>query len=115
MPAGFLVVIAVRFGAIDGIPEIALFFAQQGDFVEMVQGEGAGQALQRMGQLLGLSPQRLEQCLTDEPYMMSLVEDLQQNMAADNVQSTPTFIINGEAHAGNRPVEAFAALIEEHL
>ena len=31
------------------------------------------------------------------------------------IQSTPSFVINGEMHAGALPIEAFAKLIEPHL
>ena len=94
---------------------IAIFYAQQDSFLDMVRGEGPGPALQRMGQLIGLSPERLEQCLNDEPFMLSLVEDLQANVESSGVQSTPTFVINGETHTGFRPVDDFAALIEDAL
>jgi Protein-disulfide isomerase len=71
--------------------------------------------LRRIGRLGGLSEERIRQCLTDEDFMRAMVERFQETAEADGVRSTPTFFINGDMHTGDRSVEDFAALIEEHL
>jgi protein-disulfide isomerase len=113
---GLWATMLVRCGGEESFWEsLAIFMAQQESFFEAVQGDGPGPALQQTGRLLGLSDQRLQQCLTDEEYMTRIVEDLQANMAEYEVESTPTFFINGDRHSGNRTAAEFGALIEEKL
>lgn len=82
---------------------------------EWLRAENPVAELQRIGRLAGLSAERLQACLTDEPFMLQLVGDYQRNASADEIRSTPTFLINGERHSGFMPASAFAALIEPHL
>lgn len=71
--------------------------------------------MQRIGRLGGLSPERMQTCLTDETFMRRLVEDYQRNAEADNLRSTPTFIIDGASHSGAMGVEEFSALLDAAL
>ncbi len=71
--------------------------------------------LQRIGRLGGLPAERMQACLSDEALLNRLVADYQTNATADNVRSTPTFIINGETATGAMGVAAFSALIDKHL
>ena len=71
--------------------------------------------LQRIGRLGGLPAERMQACLTDEALLNRLVADYQANATADNVRSTPTFIINGETATGAMSAAAFSALIDKHL
>jgi protein-disulfide isomerase len=71
--------------------------------------------MQRIGRLGGLPADRMQACLTDEALMNRLVADFQTNATEHNVQSTPTFIINGEKATGAMDVAAFSALIDKHL
>lgn len=71
--------------------------------------------LQRIGRLGGLPAERMQACLSDEAFLNRLVADYQANATADGVNSTPTFIINGEKATGAMSVAAFSALIDKHL
>lgn len=71
--------------------------------------------LQRIGRLGGLPAERMQACLSDEALLNRLVADFQTNTTADNVNSTPTFIINGETATGAMSAAAFSALIDKHL
>ena len=71
--------------------------------------------IQKIGRLNGLSADQLNACLSDQDYAKALIETYQQNAAADDVTSTPTFIINGEKHAGNLPFDELAELIDAQL
>jgi protein-disulfide isomerase len=73
------------------------------------------QEIMKIARLNGLSNDQIQACLSDEEYAKSLIEWYQKNAEADEVTSTPTFIINGEKHTGNMPFEDFAALIEAEL
>jgi protein-disulfide isomerase len=71
--------------------------------------------LQRIGRLGGLSADRMQACLSDEAFMTSLVEDFQKNAGADQINATPTFIVNGEKVSGAISAQEMSALIDKHL
>lgn len=71
--------------------------------------------IQKIGQLNGLSGSQMHACLTDRPYAEKLVERYQTNAQEHGIQSTPSFIINGDLHSGNMAYEEFAALIDRYL
>lgn len=93
-------------------PMLDMFLSRQ---QEWTRAEEPVAELTRLARLGGLSQERIQACLTDEAFMTRLVEDYQRNAGADEVNSTPTFLINGEKHTGDMSVEDFAALIETHL
>ncbi|MEM9784723.1 MAG: DsbA family protein [Pseudomonadota bacterium] len=74
-----------------------------------------GAAIQRVGKLNGLSSKALDACLSDEGYARTLVERYQAGAEEHNVNSTPTFVVNGEVHRGNMPVEDFREILDEAL
>ncbi len=74
-----------------------------------------GNAIQQVGRRAGLPAERLQQCLSDREFAKTLLETYQKNRDADDVQSTPTFVINGETHSGDMNFEAFSALIDKSL
>ena len=68
----------------------------------------------RSGRVAGLDSDTLDACLNDEEKAKALVAWYQQNAEADEVNSTPTLIINDEKHA-NMSYDALKAIIEEKL
>lgn len=71
--------------------------------------------LRRLGRLAGLSEERMDSCLADQELMDSI---LQQRLTAQNqheVQSTPSFVIDGQTYAGSRDLEGFSAVIDPLL
>lgn len=74
-----------------------------------------GHAIQQVGRRAGLSAERLEQCLSDRDFAKDLLAAYQQNMEADQVKSTPTFIIGGEQHTGAMSYEDFAEILDANL
>ena len=68
--------------------------------------------ISKIARLNGLSSAQLDACFSDQDYARALVEAYQRNAADDDVNSTPTFIINGAKHAGNMPFEELAALVD---
>jgi len=79
------------------------------------RAEDIGAEIQKIGRLNGLSAEAIGACLTDQDYAKALIERYQSFATADDVRSTPTFLINGEKHTGNMPVADFSALIDKHL
>ncbi|SFD66352.1 DsbA family protein [Roseivivax sediminis] len=70
--------------------------------------------LRKVGRLAGLGNEELESCLTDGDKLRSLVAWYQENAEADEVEATPTFIVDGEKHS-NMNYEDFSALLDEKL
>ncbi len=74
-----------------------------------------GHAIQQVGRRAGLPAERLQQCLSDREFAKQLLDTYQDNREADEVQSTPTFVINGEKHSGEMNFEDFSALLDAAL
>ena len=71
--------------------------------------------LARVARFAGISQKDFEACLVNEPLMTDIREraaDAQQKFGID---STPTFIIEGEKIVGARPFEDFRDVIEKAL
>lgn len=77
-------------------------------------GDVAGE-IQKIGQLNGLSGSQMGACLTDRPYAEELVARYQANAQEHGIQSTPSFIINGDLYTGNMPYEEFADVVDRYL
>ncbi len=68
-----------------------------------------------IAKLAGFSQESFDACLKNQSVMDSVLTV--RNRAEDHfgVTGTPTFFINGEKHSGNKSVDEFSALIEDHL
>ncbi len=71
--------------------------------------------LKKIGRLNGLSNEAMDQCMDDDAFGKTLFDNYEKNARADDVQSTPTFIINGDKVSGNMPYPEFSALIDKYL
>ena len=74
-----------------------------------------GAAIAQIGRRAGLSNDQVAACLSDRAFGKALLEDYQRNAGADEVRSTPTFIIGGETHTGAMGFEDFSALLDAAL
>jgi len=71
--------------------------------------------LKQLGRLAGMGEQEIDRCLADDELMDGILQTRIEAQEQYDVGSTPTFIIDGKAHAGSRDIEAFAELIEPLL
>ncbi|MGR3502679.1 DsbA family protein [Pseudaestuariivita sp.] len=55
--------------------------------------------LRKVGRLAGISGEQIEACLTDGDKLRALVEWFRANATADDISSTPSFVINGRKYA----------------
>lgn len=76
-----------------------LLFKSQGDWARAGDPVAISEALRKVGRLAGLNSDQLQSCLTDEANAEALVGWYQDNVAKDNISSTPSFIINGEKYS----------------
>ena len=68
--------------------------------------------LRKIGRLAGLDGDTIEACMTDATSLRTLVAWYQENAAADGVQSTPSFVINGTTY-NNMAYPEMKRLIDE--
>lgn len=70
--------------------------------------------LRRVGRIAGMNDETINACLADSAKAQALVAEYQRNKEADGVNSTPTFLVNGE-NVSNPGYSALKELIEAEL
>lgn len=92
---------------------VEMMFEEQRDWV---QGEPADVAenLRRIGRRAGLSDDQLEQCLSDNAMAQAMVTLSTEQSTADEIQGTPSFVINGELYS-NMSYADFSELLDGML
>ena len=70
--------------------------------------------LRKLGKVAGLSEEQVDACLADSEKAKTLVAWFKQNAEADEVQSTPTLLINGQKYA-NMNYADLKVIIDEQL
>lgn len=91
-----------------------LFYTGQQDWARAGDGAAIAAALRNIGKVGGLTDEQLDACMSDGDKAQELMAWFRANAEADEVTSTPSFIINGEKH-GNMTYEDFAALLDEKI
>ena len=90
-----------------------LLYTGQSEWAKGAPAEIAD-SIRKIGLVAGLSNEQLDACMTDADQAQALFSWYQQNAEADDITSTPTFVVNGEKF-GNLSYEEFAAIIDEKL
>ena len=99
-----------RFFGISG-----MIYGQQKDWIGDGQDPVAiADRLRKIGKVAGLSDEKLDACLSDDTWAKTLFTWYRDNAAADEVNATPTLIINGEK-VSNQPYEDLKQIIEGEL
>lgn len=70
--------------------------------------------LRRIGLTTGMTNEELDACFSDSTQVETLVAWYQQNFTRDNMDSTPSFLINGQKYS-NMNYENFAKTLDEKL
>jgi protein-disulfide isomerase len=96
------------FGIVDEI------FRTQRDWSRAGDDAAVAAALRRIGKLANLTDEEINACMSDQAFANALVQAYQENAKRDGIESTPTFLINGEK-TGNKPWEALKAQIDAAL
>ena len=90
-----------------------LLYSTQSDWARQGDPADVAASLKRIGAQAGLSSEEADACLQDAEKAQALVNWYEENVAADNIRSTPSFLVNGALHAGNMSLEQIASLVEE--
>lgn len=91
------------FGVLD-----MLFARQQ----QWSRAENPGQALARIGAQAGMDQQTFEQCVTDQQEAQAILQTQKQGRDKADIQSTPTFLIEGEKIEGAKPYSEFEQVLQ---
>jgi protein-disulfide isomerase len=91
-----------------------LIFKGQSEWSRAGDASSIVDELRKIGRLAGVESDALEACLQDGANAQTLVAWYQEHAEADEVQSTPSFVINGKK-VSNQSYADFAAIIEEEL
>ncbi len=72
--------------------------------------------LGKIAKLAGLSQEKFDACMKDEEILNKVLEDRQEGMKKYEVDSTPTFFVNGtEKISGNMPLEEFEEVLNSYF
>lgn len=93
---------------------VETFYASRDTWLASSEPAEITEALKRIGRTGGMSSEQIDQCLNNKPLAESLVSTFQTNMAADKIEGTPSFIIDGEKFS-NMSYEEFAAVLDKKL
>ncbi|PWG16421.1 DsbA family protein [Salibaculum griseiflavum] len=91
-----------------------LIYERQDEWARRESGEEIISDLRRIGKVAGLTDEDLDACLTDGETAQNLYGWYLANAEADDVQGTPSFVINGEKYS-NMSYDDFAAILDEKL
>lgn len=91
---------------------IDVMFEQQSDWLSLGSPMEGIQEIARQG---GFSNEQFQECLTDSDVLEGIRWIQERGAKEFEVQSTPTFFINGVKVIGARPFEVLQTIIEKHL
>ena len=96
------------FGMTDLILNSQSTWARAGDDLAIVE------ALRKIGRLSGMQDAALDSCLQDGDKLRALVGWYKENAQRDGIQSTPSFLIDGQPYK-NMDYEEFSKILDEKL
>ena len=96
------------FGVVDAL------FATQASWASETDPQAMLGKLYGVGRQAGLTDAEMDACMQDRAMAEALVAEYQKNAAADAVDATPTFLINGEK-VSNMSYEELAAKLDAAL
>jgi protein-disulfide isomerase len=92
-----------------------LLYDTQAEWIGDAQEATIADNLRKTGLKAGIGQEQLDACLNDQTMAKAMVANFQKTSTEDGVESTPTFIIDGEKHAGDMTYEDFAKLLDAAL
>jgi protein-disulfide isomerase len=94
---------------------VDLVYANYDIWTEAASGEKMIELLNSYGLQLGLEDEQLQSCLTNEVLQNEILSLQIASQETFGIESTPTFLINGEKIQGNRPSTEFIKIIKKEL
>ena len=91
-----------------------MLFDQQREWAGSDDPTAVVENLKKIGRTAGMDDATLQSCLEDGAMAQAMVARFQETTAADNVQATPTLIIDGQPHS-NMSYPDLKAILDEKL
>lgn len=91
-----------------------MIYDKQTEWLASRNDAGIAADLRKLALTAGVEPDQLDACLADGAKAQALVAEFQKNATADDVNSTPTFIINGKKYS-NMNYSDFSAILDDLL
>lgn len=91
-----------------------MLYDRQGDWSRAGEPTEIVAAMRKIGLVAGLSNEQLDTCMNDQKTAEAMVARFQETSTQDDVNSTPTILVNGTKY-GNLPYAELAEIIETEL
>lgn len=91
-----------------------MIYDTQSKWVRAGSDAAIADELRKIGLLAGLDKDKIEACLTDGDTLRALVGWYQENAKKDDINATPSFVINGKKYS-NMSYDEFSAILDEKL
>ncbi|WP_114964825.1 DsbA family protein [Alkalilacustris brevis] len=95
-------------------PMLDMIYSTQSDWAGSSDPAQVAENLRAMGRRSGLSNDQVDACLQDAEQAQAMVAVYQHYASEHQINSTPSFVIDGERH-GNMSYDDFAALLDGKL
>lgn len=92
-----------------------LIYANRADWLGEGDPATVADNLRKLGLQAGMDGEAVDACMQDGDMAQALVARFQENAERDNLQSTPSFLINGTMVTGNMSIAEFSGLIDAEL
>lgn len=91
-----------------------MLFETQKDWLAPGEAAGIAENLRKIGLKAGLTGEQLDACMQDEAQLKAMIATYQANATKDEINSTPSFVIDGQKYS-NMSYEDFAKILDEKL
>ncbi len=91
-----------------------MLYDTQKDWLAAGEAAGIADNLRKIGLKAGLSADQIDACMKDNDMAKAMVATYQANATKDEINSTPSFVINGQKYS-NMSYEDFAKILDEKL
>ncbi|EPX79755.1 DsbA family protein [Salipiger mucosus] len=91
-----------------------MIYSTQNEWVRQDSEAGIADGLRKIGLMAGIGQEKLDACMQDGEKLRTLVEWYQENATRDGIESTPSFMIDGELYS-NMPYDEFAEILDERV
>ena len=91
-----------------------LLFDGQREWLEPGEAAGIADNLRKIGLKAGIGAEELTACMSDNDMAQAMVATYQMNATKDDINSTPSFVIDGQKYS-NMSYDEFAKTLDEKL
>ncbi|MCB2128370.1 MAG: DsbA family protein [Rhodobacteraceae bacterium] len=91
-----------------------IIYDTQREWIGEGNADEISENLKKIGIKAGMTADQVDACMKDETQLKAMVETYQANATKDEINATPSFVINGQKYS-NMPYEDFAKILDEKL